>query len=206
MSQLGLPPMAENEIVTSTPATGETSRMRADRALRRRVLAGGLTVGLVALAVPAVVSAANACAMPKDLAALNARVLQTELMVAALTCGEKARYNAFVMSFKGVLGKHGRELRGLFDRVHGAAGSRELNGFVTKLANDASQESLAASQGYCTGASALFEEVLNTPPSNFDAMAAKPWISGRHGYSPCTVSADKSGSRGTAGSLPVKAN
>jgi len=206
MSLLGLPAVAENEIVAPTPATRGTARMRAECALRRRVLAGGLAVGLVASAIPAVASAASACVMPKDLAALNARVLQTELMVAALTCGEKARYNAFVMSFKGLLGEHGRVLRGLFDRVHGAGGKRQLNGFVTKLANDASQESLAVAGGYCTTASALFEEVLNTPPDEFDAMAEKPWIRDRHGFSPCTVSADKSGSRSTAQSRPIKAN
>ena len=133
--------------------------------------------------------AATACATPKDLAALNARVLQTELMVAALTCGEKARYNAFVMGFKSVLGDHGQSLRALFTRVHGAGGKRRLNGFVTKLANDASQGSLAVPGGYCTTASALFEEVLNTPPDDFDAMAEKPWIMGRHGFPPCTRSA-----------------
>ena len=121
-----------------------------------------------------------------------------ELMVAALTCGEKARYNAFVISFKAVLGDRGRELRGLFDRVHGAGGKRELNGFVTKLANDASQGSLAVPGGYCTTASALFEEVLNTPPDDFDAMAEKPWIMGRHGFPPCTRSA-VTGTNGASG-------
>ncbi len=180
--------------------------MRVKGFCRRLALAGGLTVGLATMAVPAVGLAADACATPKDLAALNARVLQTELMVAALTCGEKARYNAFVMGFKGVLGDHGRSLRTLFTRVHGAGGKRRLNGFVTKLANDASQGSLAARGGYCTNASALFEEVLNTPPSDFDALAAKPWVRLRHGFASCTRSADKGRNGASAQSGPLKAN
>lgn len=163
--------------------------MKVQGLCRRWALAGGLTVGLVAMALPSVGLAATACATPKDLAALNARVLQTELMVAALTCGEKARYNAFVMSFKSVLGDHGHSLRALFTRVHGSGGKRKLNGFVTKLANDASQGSLSVPGGYCTMASDLFEEVLNTPPDDFDSMAEKPWIMGRHGFPPCTRSA-----------------
>jgi hypothetical protein len=158
------------------------------------------------MTIPAVATAAPGCATPKDLAALNARVLQTELMVAALTCGEKARYNAFVMSFKNVLGDRGRSLRALFTRLHGAGGKRKLNGFVTKLANDASQGSLAVRGGYCTTASALFEEVLSTEPGDFDAMAAKPWISGRHGFSPCSRSAEKRNGRESAQARPINAN
>ena len=180
--------------------------MRVKSVCRRWALAGGVVVGLAAMAVPAVSQAAGACATPKDLAALNARVLQTELMVAALTCGEKARYNAFVVSFKGVLGDRGRSLRALFTRVHGASGKRRLNGFVTKLANEASQGSLAVRGGYCANASALFEEVLNTPPSGFDALASKPWIRIRHGFSPCIRSADKGGNGTSAQARPLKAN
>jgi hypothetical protein len=180
--------------------------MRVQGLCRRWALAGGLTVGLVAMALPTVGQAATACATPKDLAALNARVLQTELMVAALTCGEKARYNAFVMSFKGVLGKHGRSLRALFTRVHGSGGKRQLNGFVTKLANDASQGSLAVPGGYCTTASALFEEVLNTPPDGFDTMAEKPWIRDRHGFPPCTRSAVTDANDVSAQAHPIGAN
>lgn len=180
--------------------------MRVKHFYLRWAFARGLIVGLATMALPAVGMAATACATPKDLAALNARVLQTELMVAALTCGEKARYNAFVMGFKSVLGDHGLSLRTMFARVHGSGGKRQLNGFVTKLANDASQGSLAARGGYCAGASALFEEVLNTPTSDFDALAAKPWISSRHGYSPCVRSAATGGNEVSAQASSLKAN
>jgi hypothetical protein len=180
--------------------------MRLEGVCRRWVFAGGFAVGLAAMTVIPDALAAGACVTQKDLAALNARVLQTELMVAALTCGEKARYNAFVMSFKRVLGDRGQSLRALFTRLHGAGGKRDLNGFVTKLANDASQGSLAVRGGYCTMASALFEEVLNTSPDDFDAVAAKPWIRSRHGFSPCTRSAEKSSRRASAQTRPIKAN
>ncbi|MGF1641523.1 MAG: hypothetical protein ACFCUO_11300 [Rhodospirillales bacterium] len=180
--------------------------MTAERRYRRWVLAGGLAVGLAAGSPPSAAVAAGSCVNQKDLAALNARVLQTELMVAALTCGERARYNAFVMGFRGELGKHGHALRSLFNRLHGARGTNELNGFVTRLANDASHSSIAIRPEYCAIASALFEEVLNVPVADFDVVADKPWVGSRHGFRPCTRTAEQDARDKAAQARTVKAN
>jgi hypothetical protein len=54
----------------------------------------------VQLAAASAKSSRSTCANDRELAALNARVVQTELMVAALSCEERTRYNEFAMSFQ----------------------------------------------------------------------------------------------------------
>jgi hypothetical protein len=41
-------------------------------------------------------AAAGTCSLPNEQAAIDARVLQSELMVGALSCGHQSQYNAFV--------------------------------------------------------------------------------------------------------------
>jgi hypothetical protein len=129
--------------------------------------------------------AATACATAEEEGALNTRVLQTELMVAALSCGEQQRYNAFVTMFKSELSKRGQALRAMFKRVHGASGEYEMNAFVTKLANDAAQRTANRPADYCASASRLFSEVLATPPAEFSRITMKPEFSSRHGFARC---------------------
>ena len=56
------------------------------------------------------------CARPQELHALNTRVLQTELMVAALACGYQAGYNRFVGAFRHDLIEQGGTLRATLER------------------------------------------------------------------------------------------
>jgi len=145
----------------------------------------GLVFALVlAAAAPAWAGRAT-CVSARDEIALNARVLQTELMVAALACGEQQRYNDFVKTFKSELSQRGRLLRAYFKRVHGPSGESRMNAFVTKLANDASQRTAHGQDAYCAGAAKLFTEVLAAPPRDLTRIAARPEISGRHGFARC---------------------
>ncbi|MGZ9035323.1 MAG: hypothetical protein ACXW25_13085, partial [Rhodospirillales bacterium] len=123
---------------------------------------------------------------------LNARVLQTELMVAALACGEQQRYNAFVNTFKSELTQRGRLLRAYFKRVHGPSGENRMNAFVTKLANDASQRTANGPDAYCTASAKLFNEVLASSPRDLSRIAARPEISGRHGHARCRAGSSRS--------------
>ena len=92
--------------------------MRSENARCRGVITCGLTVLMICIA-SALPSSAQAkakprpgyCASDTDLAALNARVLQTELMVAALSCDEKQRYNSFVTAYREVLRDRGQALQ-----------------------------------------------------------------------------------------------
>jgi hypothetical protein len=125
------------------------------------------------------------CATAEDEITLNARVLQTDLMVAALACGEQDRYNDFVNTFKSELSQRGRLLRAYFKRVHGASGENRMNAFVTKLANDAAQRTATGPDAYCAAAARLFNQVLASTPRDLGRIAASPEISGRHGHARC---------------------
>lgn len=152
----------------------------------RRFLFAGLVLVMATSMVPNMASARGAvCAESKELAALETRVLQTELMVGALTCGQSKRYNDFVQSYKTDLVNYGKTIRSLFQRAYGGGAKHKLNKFVTKLANDSSQRSNAARQGYCMLAGALFDEVSATPKPSMMELVDKPWIRSKHGFAPC---------------------
>ncbi len=159
-----------------------------DRIQRKRLAlrTGAALVGLGLIVGGAgAAAAAPSCATATDEAALNTRVLQTELMVAALSCGEQQRYNTFVNTFKTNLAKGGEGLKALFRRVHGASGDYQMNAFVTKLANDAAQRTANGPAAYCASASNLFNEVLATPPQYFSRITTKPELSSRNGFARC---------------------
>lgn len=152
----------------------------------RRILIAGLVLVAGAIVAPGMASAkAGVCAKSQELAALEARVLQTELMVGALTCGQSQRYNDFVNSYKGELVKYGKTIRSLFRRAYGGGAKRKLNTFVTKLANDSSQRSNSARQGYCVLATQLFDEASVSPKRSMIELVDKPWIRSKHGFRPC---------------------
>lgn len=141
---------------------------------------------LVTLSLAAVPAMAAPCASPADEMTLNARVLQTELMVAALSCNEQKRYNAFVRTFRGPIAAQSASLRRFFARAYGSDGTRQLNAFVTRLANDASMRSAdIGKQSYCASAGNLFAEAIATPPGAFARLARNAQIRGRHGFARC---------------------
>jgi hypothetical protein len=115
-------------------------------------------------------SAKAACLFPAEKSAVQIRLLQTDLMVAALSCDRKHEYNAFVTRHRDELVKGGRGLRALFERVHGKSAKSSLNGYVTKLANDASMRSLKA-DNYCGAMATLFNQVLTISPAGIAVLA-----------------------------------
>ena len=55
------------------------------------------------------------------------RKVQTTLMVAALSCGNRDNYNKFIVKFKGVLQRHGQVIkRDFIKRYGGVAGKKSL--------------------------------------------------------------------------------
>lgn len=125
------------------------------------------------------------CATTKDLRALNLRVLQTELMVAALSCEEHARYNSFITNYRSLLLERSRELQSFFNRTYGKGGTQQLNQFITRIANDASRQSQERGDEYCTFASSLFEQVINSPSVDSTSVMQEPWLTKRHDVPPC---------------------
>lgn len=132
------------------------------------------TLSLVAAAVmatAAVPASAATCSHPNDLPAIKARVLQSHLMVAALRCGERDRYNAFVTKFQTELTSRGKALKALFERSYGSKAPEHINRFVTALANTASKHSMA-SQEFCDDAAALFEKLQQIETPLFSEVVA----------------------------------
>lgn len=138
--------------------TNRKGRAQTRWTVRSLIAAAGLAA-VMATTTPA--SAAQVTAAER--LALSARVLQTELMVAALTCDDHASYNAFVHKFQAQLVAHGRTLRALFHHHFGAAGTNRLTTFVTALANQAALRSAQAGAGYCVRAEKLFASTLAVP-------------------------------------------
>lgn len=172
--------------------------MRREYARCRRLVAGGLAgfIVCVAFASPSFAgqkgkARGEYCASDRDIAALNARVLQTELMVAALSCNEKQRYNSFVTTYRDVLYDRGQALQALFKRAHGSKANTKLNAFITKLANDASQQVRDKGDGYCVFAGELFQEMFAVSPRDINRVANKEWIASRHGFRPCVEQASR---------------
>ena len=172
--------------------------MRSENARCRRVITCGLMVLMACVAWASPSSAqtkakprAGYCASDTDLAALNARVLQTELMVAALSCDERQRYNSFVTAYREVLKDRGQALQALFRRAHGTKANVRLNAFITKLANDASQEVRSKGDEYCVFAGELFNETSTVSPRELNRIANKDWIASRHGFRPCVQQASR---------------
>jgi hypothetical protein len=162
-----------------------------------------LTMGLVAFAGTDTAQAGSRCAQPHEERALNARILQTELMVAALQCRNSAAYNDFVVKFRDHLVSQGDSLRGMFVRQYGASANSHLNALVTRLANQASQRSMASSYGFCQQANLLFAEAQAADAVELERIAAKTAAAAvGHGVQTCGDSAPIVG-YGTASSQPT---
>ena len=133
---------------------------------------------------------AGTCASPIEKAAFDSRVLQNELMVAALTCGETARYNAFVTKFQPQLTAHGKTVKSYFARTYGKRGEHELNQFMTRLANAATMRRMQMSmQDYCSSAVGLFNAATAVEPTALVAFASQTTFVSNSGIQTCSVQA-----------------
>jgi hypothetical protein len=130
------------------------------------------------------------CASSSEQSALDARVLQTEFMVAALTCDQQDHYNAFVVKFNDELTTRGQTLRHLFERSYGSAATPRLDRFITRLANEASYRSLLQGTTYCTTAALLFDHAMQYEPRELESLTSNLGSNGQHGIGTCAAAAD----------------
>lgn len=123
-----------------------------------------LAMALTLSSVSVVASTSTAQAFqPRDnheLDAVNVRILQSEMMVAAITCNMRNSYNTVIVRYQGELVSHARVLKKMFHRDHGQSAQKALDGFVTQLANDASIRSIRGRETFCVNASAIFTTIL----------------------------------------------
>ena len=136
-------------------------------------------VAVCAIAVTAGIgaSAATSCMRSEEKMALEVRAMQTDMMVAALSCNATREYNEFVTRFKSVLASHSNTLNGLFSRLYGRAGDREFLRYTTSLANQASLASATDTAEFCTSTIATLREVVGVALKDFEGL-----VVGRKAY------------------------
>jgi hypothetical protein len=128
----------------------------------RLLLAGAA----VAIGGPAI---AQSCVQSADRTAFEVRALQSQLMVAALSCARDNDYNAFVRKFQGELGGAYRSIQGHFRRTAGGGHQRALDGYITTLANEQSQDGIRQGSRFCQNVGPLFQAAL--AQSNASSLA-----------------------------------
>ncbi len=138
----------------------------------KRSLALGAALALVLAPV-----AEAACYTPAEWEAAEMRMLQSDLMVAALGCGDRdgsfaAGYNSFVGKHKTSLVSHSQVLQRYYQRIYGSAGTKQFDQFVTQVSNDASERSLQAGAGYCDQARVLLTTVNRIETRELPVFAA----------------------------------
>jgi hypothetical protein len=152
--------------------------MRHSPAARRktsfRLLLGGLAAFVAGPAI------AQSCLQSAERAAFDVRALQSQLMVAALACNKDNEYNAFVRKFQGDLASAYRGIQGHFRRTAGNAHQRELDGFITQLANAHSQDGIRAGSQFCPLVAPLFQHAMAQP----DAQALASFAQERNVLNP----------------------
>ena len=121
---------------------------------------GTLAAGVAAGALIATSAFANDISISeKERASLEMRLMQSELMVAALSCSSADSYNAFVSRYKSELTASGKTMQDLFKRVHGGNAFTQINSFVTRVANEASLK-MALNSHFCEEAAQTFQVLL----------------------------------------------
>lgn len=149
----------------------------------KTIAAAALAIGLTA----STTVYAGPCVSGPDQDSMRVRMLQTELMVAALSCDRRDGYNAFVTRFENELVGYGTTLRRFFGREFGTRSAQMLNRFITRIANETSQRSSATGHGYCKQAKALFERVEATVPGGLIRVARNQEFAELHGFAPCST-------------------
>ena len=141
------------------------------RAARRAVILAG-----VAAAAFFAASSAKAQSVPtnaREQAAFDVRFLQTEFMVAALSCGRpdyQSFYNTFVTRFGAQLKRHAEELKAHFNREYGKQGDNKLDGFATQLANQASLRNMRQLT-FCQDTGLVMERGAALGPTSLDSVS-----------------------------------
>ncbi|MGB0684125.1 MAG: hypothetical protein ACPGOV_15570 [Magnetovibrionaceae bacterium] len=122
---------------------------------RSRRLSLVSTVLAASLLAPNIASAL--CKTETERAAVQHRLLQTELMVAAFACGQRADYNTFASKHGSALAHQGKNLKAAFQAQ--AGGTKALNSFVTRLANQASRQHQTDPGAFCHRAHQAFDRL-----------------------------------------------
>ena len=148
----------------------------------KAVLVGVLAIGLAAtpaLAKKVKAPPAPPCVKDKVLVALEMRMMQTELVVGALSCQMTPRYNDFVKAYQpDLMGAH-RTLLRFFVR------EGKMEDYKSKTANEVSQRSLANITEFCNYTGALYDKLLAPEKVQLATFVLTEPSASRHGFDVC---------------------
>jgi hypothetical protein len=132
-----------------------------------RLLLGGL-----AAIMGGPVAFAQSCVRAEERVAFDLRTLQSQLMVAALACGRDNDYNAFVRKFQRDLSGAYVNMQGHYRRTAGGNAQRELDNYITVIANAHSQDGIRAGSQFCPLIMPLFQQAMaKTSAAELSAFA-----------------------------------
>ncbi len=115
---------------------------------------------------------ADPCASADEVEAFRLRHLQSRLMVAGLSCGQRDAYNSFMTRHKPQFGGYGPILISYYKRI--GTGQDALNRYVTQLANAAASIRSDDPVAFCTHTWATFWEIEQDPAQLSNIAAANP--------------------------------
>lgn len=127
--------------------------------MRKPILYAGV-FGASLLAVASAAAQSPTCVKSEEVFPIDTAIIQQELMVAALTCHEVNRYNAFQTGFGPELRDSDARLMRVFARLYGSRGEAQYHAFKTKAANQAEMRSIHDNAGYCAEAGSLLSAAL----------------------------------------------
>ncbi len=142
---------------------------------------------LIILACAAHIAEAKmACAFKNEKNALDARAMQSQMMVAALSCGNQQKYNSFIKKFQAEFIECGKNLKTYFTRNYHNDADRQMNKFITSIANEASKKSLDQnSEQFCAEANHLFDKIQSSGKQNVLELASMQEFASLHPIKSC---------------------
>jgi hypothetical protein len=111
-----------------------------------------------ALLAPGIATAT--CLKPYEGTAINVAGLKSQLMVTALSCDTRDRYNDFVLTFRPTLQREDTALNSYFLHHYGRSWRSEHDDYITQLANMQSEAGIREGTQFCQDNVGLFDEVL----------------------------------------------
>jgi hypothetical protein len=104
--------------------------------------------------------AAATCLKPYEGTAINIAGLKSQLMVTALSCDTRDRYNSFVLTFRPTLQREDSALNSYFVHHYGRSWRSEHDDYITQLANMQSEAGIREGTQFCQDNVGLFDQVL----------------------------------------------
>ena len=159
---------------------------------RVSLLIAALMLPASAIAAPGGKAGSAACIKGKVLTAFQMRMLQTELVVGALSCKLTPRYNEFVTAYRTDLMSAHRTLMSHFAR------ESRLEDYKSRTANEVSQRSLANITEFCNYTTSLYDKLLGPEKIRLGDFVSGEPSANRHGQNACgtpTIVTASSGGR-----------